>query len=374
MRTFPEDELFLPLDAVDALLSALRMQGYRCHGPVVERGALVFRQLAGDESIARGWQAEQSPGRYTLTRDPQNRYFAWANGPQAIKPLVFSPHESLWRVARDAQGTLRFEALVARPEKIALIGVRACDLAALKLQDAHFMRGDVGDSHYSARRASLLLIAVQCAEPASTCFCASTGDGPVPHAGYDLSLTELPDGFVVKSGSEKGHEILGMLALAKATPAQVEAMLAQGEAAASRQARKLPSRDLQSLLLTRLEHPAWDEVATRCLSCGNCTAVCPTCFCHATMEEPGAMQDEVTHVRQWDSCFSVAHAAIHGYDFRPDTRSRYRQWLVHKLSAWHEQYGRSGCVGCGRCISWCPAGIDLTVEVAALTAGREEGS
>ncbi|MGA9163211.1 MAG: 4Fe-4S dicluster domain-containing protein, partial [Thiobacillus sp.] len=236
------------------------------------------------------------------------------------------------------------------------------------LQDAHFLREGRRDPHYAQRRERLFLVAVQCAEPAATCFCASTGDGPTPTAGYDISLAELADGFVTVAGSAKGEAVLNALNLPAATPQQIEAARQQGQAAAAAQTRGLPGRNLREALMSRLEHPRWDEAAARCLACGNCTAVCPTCFCHAERDEPSLDGYASEHGRIWDSCFGEAHGHLHGFNVRPDIRSRYRQWLTHKLATWHDQFGRSGCVGCGRCIAWCPAGIDLTEEVAALTA------
>jgi ferredoxin len=213
----------------------------------------------------------------------------------------------------------------------------------------------------------MFLVAVQCAEPGATCFCASTGDGPTPTAGYDIALAELADGFVAVAGSAKGKAVLDALNLSPATPQQLDMAQKQGQDAAAAQTRSLPSRNLRDALMSRLEHPRWDEVATRCLACGNCTAVCPTCFCHAESDVPALDGQASQHVRMWDSCFGESHGHLHGFNVRPDIRSRYRQWLTHKLATWHDQYGRSGCVGCGRCIAWCPAEIDLTEEVAALT-------
>lgn len=366
MNSLSSTVRFLDFSRLDALIKALQSEGFRCVGPGVENDAIVFREFSNAADLPRGLLAEQTPGQFKLSRDPQNRYFAWTNGPQAIKPFVFAPRESLWQARRDDQGVLRFEPLAPQPEKTALIGVRACDLAALALQDAHFLEGKYSDANYATRRKSLFLVAVQCAEPAATCFCASTGDGPTPQSGFDLSLVELAEGFLISAGSEAGWEVLSALNLKEATPEQIRSAKEQGEAAARKQTRTLPARDLRPLLMNNLEHARWDDVAARCLSCGNCTAVCPTCFCHAELDEPDAATGESLHVRQWDSCFNEGHAYIHGHNVRPDTRTRYRQWLTHKLATWHDQYGRSGCVGCGRCITWCPSGIDLTEEVAAI--------
>ncbi len=367
----PEDAGFLSLAQLSMLVARLMEQGYRCLGPAAENGAIVMRELAAPDALPRGLQAAQAPGRYRLQQDPHKRYFAWANGPQAIKPHLFAPRESLWRAQRDEQGRLRFTAVAPPAPMLALIGVRACDLAALALQDAHFLQGGQPDTHYARRREQLFLVAVQCAEPASTCFCASTGDGPTPSAGYDIALVELADGFVAAAGSRQGAALLDTLNLPPASPQQTAAARQQGQAAAASQTRSLPGRKLRDVLMSRLEHPQWDEVATRCLACGNCTAVCPTCFCHAEMDEPALNGQASEHVRMWDSCFGESHGHLHGFNVRPDIKSRYRQWLTHKLAAWHDQYGRSGCVGCGRCIAWCPAEIDLTAEAAVLAADRE---
>jgi len=366
--SLPVEAGFLPIAQLSLLVVKLTALGYRCLGPTVENGAIVMRELDAPDGLPRGLQAEQAPGRYRLTQDPLNRYFAWANGPQAIKPLAFAPKESLWRVARDDAGALQFAAVPPTAPAQAIIGVRACDLAALALQDAHFLHEGRRDAHYAKRREQLFLVAVQCAEPGATCFCASTGDGPTPTAGYDLALAELAEGFVAVAGSAKGGEVLNALRLAPATPQQIDAARQQGLAAAAAQTRSLPGRNLRDALMSRLEHPRWDEVAARCLACGNCTAVCPTCFCHAEIDEPALDGQASEHARIWDSCFGESHGYLHGFNVRPDIRSRYRQWLTHKLATWHDQFGRSGCVGCGRCIAWCPTGIDLTEEVAALTA------
>jgi ferredoxin len=370
MYSEPDRAAFLPLTQLASLVARLMALGYQCLGPAVENGAIVMRQLDTPDGLPRGLQTEQGPGRYRLTQDSHQRYFAWASGPQAIKPQAFASRESLWRVERDDAGSLKFAAVLPAAPAQAIIGVRACDLAALALQDAHFLRAGRRDAHYARRREQLFLVAVQCGEPAATCFCASTGDGPTPSAGYDIALAELANGFVAVAGSAKGDAVLTGLDLSPATPQQIDAARQQGKDSATAQTRSLPGRNLRDVLMQRLEHPRWDAVATRCLACGNCTAVCPTCFCHAEADEPALDGRSSEHARLWDSCFGEAHGHLHGFSVRPDIRSRYRQWLTHKLATWHDQFGRSGCVGCGRCIAWCPVGIDLTEEAAALTAGE----
>jgi formate hydrogenlyase subunit 6/NADH:ubiquinone oxidoreductase subunit I len=130
--------------------------------------------------------------------------------------------------------------------------------------------------------------------------------------------------------------------------------------------RSLNTIGIKDLLYRNAEHPRWDEVATRCLSCANCTMVCPTCFCTTVEDVTDLTGEHAERWRKWDSCFTMDFSYIHGGSVRPSVKARYRQWLTHKLASWIDQFGVSGCVGCGRCITWCPAGIDITEEVRAI--------
>ena len=358
---------FLQRDRLQTLLDRLRERGYRCIGPQARDGAIVYDDLKDASALPVGIGSKQAPGRYRLEHNGHGRCFAWSNGPQALKPLLFAPRETLWRVARGTDGGLRFEPESHRPERRAVIGVRACDLAALVLQDAHFTER-VADPGYRSRRRDLLLVGIDCGHPAETCFCVSTGDGPAVTAGADLVLTELDAGFVVRSGSDAGAALCDELPPRAATDDELHLADAEIDRARRSQHRRLPGRDLRDPLFARLDHPRWAEVAERCLSCGNCVAVCPTCFCSTEREEAALDGGGAEHLRIWDTCFSAEHSYLHGRLLRPDTERRYRQWLTHKLGGWHDQYGRSGCVGCGRCIAWCPTGIDITAEAAAICA------
>ena len=364
---------FLQHGRFQALLDVLHGCGYRCIGPQVRDGAIVYDALSTCRELPQGVRDLQSAGSYRLERTSGLRYFGWANGPQALKPMVFAPEETLWRVQRADDGALRFSASRPSFANLAVIGVRACDLAALALLDRHFLGTAVADPCYAARRSGMFLVAVHCSDPSGSCFCASTGDGPQASGGFDLALSELDEGFIVETGSARGADTVAGLGLEPVTASQRDAAARQIDTARARQRRGLPSRDLRAVLVSNPEHPRWEEVAQRCLACGNCTSVCPTCFCHASCDSMALDGSEGAHARIWDSCFTAGHSQIHGLTVRPDTRTRYRQWLTHKLGSWHEQFGRSGCVGCGRCISWCPAGIDITEEAAAICSGSSDG-
>jgi sulfhydrogenase subunit beta (sulfur reductase) len=141
--------------------------------------------------------------------------------------------------------------------------------------------------------------------------------------------------------------------------------------------KKMKTGDLPGLLYRNSEHPRWAEIAERDLGCGNCTMVCPTCFCNSSFDTVSVQAissnlREFSGVRRrsWDSCFSKNFARVHGGNFRPSRRARYRHWMTHKLAYWIDQFGRPGCVGCGRCITWCPVGIDITRELEELRRVR----
>jgi ferredoxin len=358
--------VFLARDDLQRMIDALRREHRQVIGPQVREGTIVFDVLERASQLPSGVLDEQSPGRYRLVAGGSARCFAWANGAQALKPLTFTSRETLWRAERGERGEVRFADTQPVVQPTAVIGVRGCDLAALGLQDQHFCYGEYADAYYNRRRRTLFLVAVDCAHPAATCFCRSTGDGPAASAGFDVALTELDEGFLVRAKSDRGQALVEALALDPAADGLLEQAAHEHEAAVAAQRRGLPGRNLKQALFAKLEDPRWNDVAARCLSCGNCTSVCPTCFCHSEGDAPSLDGLRVDHFRQWDSCFAPGHSYIHGWVIRGATKLRYRQWLTHKLGSWHDQYGRSGCVGCGRCIAWCPVGIDITEEAWAL--------
>jgi ferredoxin len=227
-----------------------------------------------------------------------------------------------------------------------------------------------------ARREDAFVVAVQCGQACATCFCSSMGTGPTADTGFDIALTEVLDSeahyFVAEEGTARGGEVLDAVTQVVAEPENEAAAAAAHANAVAQMGRSMDTTDIRELLQRNLEHPRWDDVAERCLTCGNCTMVCPTCFCTSVEDVTDLAGEEVVRVQRWDSCFTVDYSHIHGGSVRASNRSRYRQWMTHKLSTWFDQFGSSGCVGCGRCITWCPVGIDITEEVAAIRATEGE--
>ncbi|MFI9152483.1 4Fe-4S dicluster domain-containing protein [Streptomyces sp. NPDC053367] len=362
-------------DGLDALVAALVADGRTVIGPTVRDGAVVLAELTSADQLPYGWGVELDAGRYRLVPREDGAAFAHSAGPQSWKDWLHPARERLWSADRTPEGQLDFTAEPEDDVAYAFLGVRPCDLRAIAIQDRVLAGGRQEDSRYGARRRRALLIAVECTEPGATCFCVSAGGGPAADAGFDLALTEVVDDeghrFLVRAGSEEGARLLERVPARPADQATEDAARTSVDAARARMGRALPTGDLRELLAASPDAERWNDVAARCLTCANCTMVCPTCFCTTTEEVTDLTGDHAERWQRWDSCFDLDFSYLHGDGpVRASARSRYRQWLTHKLSTWYDQFGSSGCVGCGRCIAWCPAGIDITEEVAALDAER----
>ncbi len=390
--------VLLDTAGLQALIDVLREDGREVYGPTVRAGAVQTTALTSVDQLPVGWHDEQAPGHYRLTPDAGPARFAWAVGPQTWKPLLHPPHTRTVTIRRRPTSDGAGEQLDVEPEPLvatraALLGLRPCDLAAVERLDHVLGDGVAPEPVYAARRQDTFLVVVECTAPADTCFCTSMGTGPgvvdAEHR-HDLTLTELVDGddvrYLARPASRAGEEVLAAVGRrrrpgdaasgdAAAPEAPADAVERAVETAADAIARAAASirrtvdgAGLHDELVASHEHPGWDDVAERCLACGNCTAVCPTCFCTDVVDVTDLSNQVVERWRTWSTCFDPEFTRLGARRVRTSIASRYRQWLTHKLATWHDQFGESGCVGCGRCIAWCPVGIDLTREVTALRA------
>jgi ferredoxin len=365
------DRLVIDREGLGRLFAELSADGRTLVGPTVRDGAIVLGEIAGVGDLPEGWTERQDAGRYRLERRGDRALFGYVVGPHSFKPWFFPPRDTLFRAERGEGG---FEAVSggrdgAAAPKLALVAARSCDLRALAIQDRVFTGGPYVDESWARRRSDVFIVAVNCGEAGGTCFCVSMGTGPRASGGFDLALTELLDGehrFLLEIGSEAGARLAERLPARAAASADVAAAQHATANAVAGMGRRMETAGIKELLYTNLEHPRWDHVAERCLACANCTMVCPTCFCSSVEDVTDLDGAAAERVRRWDSCFTAEHSYVHGGSVHTSTRSRYRQWLTHKLASWQDQFGTSGCVGCGRCITWCPPGIDLTEEVAAI--------
>ncbi len=368
----PGESLVIELEGLARLVGVLGDRGFLVIGPTVRSGAIVYDVLESADDLPAGYTDVQEPGRYRLERRDDEARFGFAVGAQSWKRELLPPELQLWRAERGPDGAFAIAPDAPAPPPLAFIGVRSCELHAIQIQDRVLVGGAHADDDYEARRRDAFIVAVNCGEAGGTCFCVSMQTGPQVGAGHDLALTELLDEdghrFLVEVGSERGARIADELPARPAEPRDHEAAARAVAHAASQMGRSLDTEGLAELLQRNREHPRWEEVADRCLTCGNCTLVCPTCFCTTVEDVTDLAGGEAERQRQWDSCFSIDFSRMHGGAARVSAPSRYRQWMTHKLSTWWDQFDTSGCVGCGRCITWCPVGIDITEEAAAIRA------
>ena len=366
----------MDLEGLQVLIDTLVGRGYQVVGPVVRDGAIVYDAITGVADLPAGWTDRQEAGRYRLESRGDRAVFGFAVGPQSWKRFLHPPVETLWTI-RQGEGGVSISTAAETGTKLAFLGVRACEIHAIAIQDRVLCDGPYPDAAYAMRRQDAFIIAVNCGQAGGTCFCVSMRTGPRAASGFDLALTELLGGnshqFLVEVGSPAGAELLGQVPARPATDAEVAAADAVVAHTAGQMGRSLDTDGIKELLQGNPEHPRWDDVAQRCLTCGNCTMVCPTCFCTTVEDHSDLTGSCAERVRKWDSCFTMDFSYLHGGSVRSTARSRYRQWMTHKLASWFDQFGTSGCVGCGRCITWCPVGIDITQEVAAIRATPSAG-
>ena len=370
----------LERDRFDHLIEALSSRGYEVIGPTVRDGAIAFEPVSSAAELPVGLADEQEGGTYRLRRRGDQALFGFSHGPQSWKRILHPPVIRLWRARRDGNGGVGFVEDEEEPRRRAFLGVRSCDIHAIAMLDDALLNIEHPDPRYRARREGVFIVAINCSVAGGTCFCVSMKTGPKASFGFDLALTELIEGdrhvFVVETGSERGEELIADLPTAEAPGRDRGAADEVVARTAASMGRRMPvddPADLRDLLLRNLEHPRWDEVADRCLTCGNCTSVCPTCFCTDVDDVTDLTGEGAEHWRRWDSCFNLDFTHVHGGSVRSSPKSRYRQWMTHKLATWFDQFGTSGCVGCGRCVTWCPVAIDITEEAAAIAATEGAG-
>jgi len=362
---------FLDEKGLNGLLKNLSSQGFTNIGPrLVQRDSLnpVFElgQIESIEDLPRGWHEEQGPGRYEVVYRNDHRLFSHSPGANAWKRYLQPPRQRIGDLITIGDISVWKQYKQHRP-RYALFGVRPCDARAIFIMDRIFIGAQIPDEEYRARRDEMLIIVTHCGETWETCFCESMGSGPRATDGFDIGISEILEEykhyFILEGATDRGRMLVAEVALREATSDEWNEACKITDRARESLSRTLKTEGLPELLMSSLEHPNWNVVADRCLSCANCTMVCPTCFCSTVEDITGFSTERSERWRRWISCFEEEFSAIHSGVVRSSTRSRYRQWLTHKLATWFDQYGTSGCVGCGRCITWCPVGIDITEEV-----------
>ena len=368
--------LLLDRTGIDRLIGALAGRGYVVIGPTEREQTISYREISSTADLPIGLRDEQEAAVYRLADRGDGRLFGYVIPADSPKTYLHPAETVVWAGRKNGKG---FESVpLPEPPRYAFIGVRPCELAAVAIQDEVFLGSGMQDTEYARRRGGAFFVSVDCTEPGGTCFCMSMGTGPSAEEGFDISLMEVLDGddhyFLARSGSDRGEEILGEAGGAAAPEGRVAKAAELAAAAEGLMGRQLDTGGLKELLAESLDDPVWEDLAAKCLTCANCTLVCPTCFCAGVENRTDLAATEAERVRRWNSCFNFEFSYIHGGPLRPSASARYRQWMTHKLSSWVDQFGTMGCVGCGRCITWCPVGIDITANAAIVRSRMEEAA
>lgn len=363
----------------EELLLLIKRAGYKLLGPTLRDEVIIYDELQTAQDLPIGWEDEQDPGRYRLKRRRDKAYFGYNLGPHSWKKYLFPPREKVWTARRQENNKLVIlQETPPQDEKMAFIGVRACEMQAIFVLDKVFNTKLAIYQQYQRRRENTFIMAVNCTTAVNTCFCASMQAGPAVKEGYDLAVTEVIDNtqhyFLVAVGSPEGKLLCEALALPPATTEDRQLADSHVERTKEKMIRKVDNEHVHEVLMHSWNSKQWDDVAKRCINCANCTMACPTCFCSDTEDVVSLDATHVDRWQSWESCFNLSHSYVHGGSVRTSAQSRYRQWLTHKFGTWWDQFGVSGCVGCGRCITWCPVGIDVTEELVKLQQEYNEAN
>lgn len=373
--SFSKPSVYIERSDFPALFDALKKRGYKIVGPTIRKNAITFDEIDSVDDLPEGIGDEQEAGTYRLKDRNDNALFGYNVGPQSCKKFLFPEKSRLWSAEKTHEGHIIKEEDHDAEAPCAFIGARPCDLRAIEIQDNVFVYNTYTDVAYTSRRQKAFVVAVNCGQAADTCFCVSMEAGPKAETGFDIALTEIIDGnihyFVAEAGTEEGADVLKDVPSKPVEDTHTNAAEAAIENA-KQQSRAIDMTGMKEYMTQSLDSPVWDEIEERCMACANCTLVCPTCFCSKVEDATDLTGDHTERWRSWDSCFTRDFSYMHGGSSHISIGSRYRQWITHKLSHWIDQFGEAGCVGCGRCIAWCPVGIDITEEAKRI-AERKKG-
>ena len=293
--------------------------------------------------------------RFKEVEDPASVSLDYSNTNVPPKELMFPQTETLFKY-RLGQTDIEPEVPDAGAKRL-VFGIRPCDALAFTIVD-NLYGWDFPDPYYQKRRENTTLVGFACADPCANCFCPSLGGAPASEKGLDALMFDLGEARYVKTLTDKGETFAKGAGLESAGDAEAKAAAKQGEDALGKVKRSIDTEGIPEHLPSLYDHPFWEQFSDRCLSCGICTFLCPTCHCFDIQDEAEAF--DARRARMWDTCM-FAEYTVHtsGHNPRPTRKERTRNRISHKYSYFPEKFDVIACVGCGRCINYCPVNIDI---------------
>ena len=306
---------------------------------------------------------------YKKIDHPQEVDLSHSNSRKPAKEVLFPQSEVLLRYEKVENQNRVTSTEQVKKQRI-LLGARPCDIQAISILDPVFMGKDYTDVYYLKKRETTLIMGFACGQPHSTCFCSSVGGGPFIRTGSDLFFIDLGDAYLIEFVTERGEALRGNPLLKEADPKDLS--LAQGieKKAQEKLDATLPIEGIEKGLDRITEGPFWDRIHEKCIGCGVCTFLCPTCHCFDIADE--AVNNKGQRVRNWDSCLSPLYSLeTSGHNPRPTGRERTRQRIMHKFNYYPKIFHRIACVGCGRCIAYCPVNFDIRQTIREVQGVNE---
>jgi len=316
-----------------------------------------LQSLLEDYDLYAPVQLAEGVSVYKRIDQPEEINLHLPNPQKPVKEVFFPQSEVMFRYERIGKRNQVTSMENVKRERV-ILGARPCDIQAISMIDEVFLGREYADVYFLHKRNFTTIIGMACDQPLSTCFCSSTGGNPFTRKGSDLFFIDLGEAYLVELLTEKGMAFHKKKFFKEASSEDLTFAQKIEEKASKKTDSSIPIDGIEKRLDQIVESPFWDQIHEKCIGCGVCTFLCPTCHCFDIADED--LNRKGQRVRNWDSCLSNLYSQeTSGHNPRPTGRERTRQRLMHKFNYFPKNFGRIACVGCGRCILYCPANFDI---------------